>query len=380
MLDPQGRGLRDALLQAFAAGVDPPADGNAFDALALDVFAYAYHHIPPYRAYCHARGRDPGAVSSWLDVPAVPTAAFKELPFLADGASAERVFRTSGTTRGLEQRGEHHVADLDLYRASLRPTFRAFLLPDDARLPFFSLMPPAARLRSSSLAFMIDDVAATFGAPGSAGFADEPGIDYPALDRAVEDVAERDTPVLLLGTSAAFIHWLDHLAGDGRAFRLPRGSRIMDTGGYKGRGRAVTREELASVYARRLGIDPVACVNEYGMTELLSQLYDRGFRDRHRGLRVEDSSGPDGGASPRKQGPWWLRSTAVDPDTLEPLPAGHSGLLRHFDLANLGTVPAVQTEDFGRVDAAGLVLTGRATGAPPRGCSIAMDLLLDAEP
>jgi hypothetical protein len=72
----------------------------------------------------------------------------------------------------------------------------------------------------------------------------------------------------------------------------------------------------------------------------------------------------------------WLRSVAVDPETLAPVPAGASGILRHVDLANLDSVAAVQTEDFGRVEEHGLVLEGRAAGAPPRGCSIAMDLLL----
>ena len=76
-----------------------------------------------------------------------------------------------------------------------------------------------------------------------------------------------------------------------------------------------------------------------------------------------------------------MRSLAVAPETLEPLPTGQPGLLRHIDLANLGSVPAIQTEDFGRVDDRGRVLLeGRAAGAPPRGCSIAMELLLGGAP
>jgi hypothetical protein len=64
--------------------------------------------------------------------------------------------------------------------------------------------------------------------------------------------------------------------------------------------------------------------------------------------------------------------------TLEPVPAGDVGLLRHFDLANLGSVIAVQTEDLGRIDDGALVLLGRASGARPRGCSIALDDLVEA--
>ncbi|NIU78712.1 MAG: hypothetical protein GWN71_35725, partial [Gammaproteobacteria bacterium] len=61
---------------------------------------------------------------------------FKELRLRDERRATERVFRTSGTTRGPQRRGEHHVADLGLYRGSLRATFRAFLLPDDRSLRF----------------------------------------------------------------------------------------------------------------------------------------------------------------------------------------------------------------------------------------------------
>ncbi|NIP83573.1 MAG: hypothetical protein GWM90_31850, partial [Gemmatimonadetes bacterium] len=64
------------------------------------------------------------------------------------------------------------------------------------------------------------------------------------------------------------------------SFALPAGSRLMDTGGYKGRGRRLDPTELRAVYGDRLGLPPWACVNEYGMTELLSQYYDTALRTR----------------------------------------------------------------------------------------------------
>jgi hypothetical protein len=77
-------------------------------------------------------------------------------------------------------------------------------------------------------------------------------------------------------------------------------------------------------------------------------------------------------------GPAWVRTRVVDPDTLEPVSPGSTGLLQHFDVANTGSVMAIQTEDMGVVEGEGFRLLGRATGAPPRGCSIAMDELLSA--
>jgi hypothetical protein len=71
-----------------------------------------------------------------------------------------------------------------------------------------------------------------------------------------------------------------------------------------------------------------------------------------------------------------VRTRAVDPDTLAPLPPGEVGILQHFDLANAGSVMAIQTEDLGVVAGDRFTLLGRSPGAQPRGCSIAMDILL----
>lgn len=369
MLDPEGRALAETLTALFGRGADTPLDDSAFDEHARRVVDYAIRRIPAYAAYCRARGIVAGDVPGWRDVPAVPTAAFKELRLLASGATADVVFRTSGTTRGRERRGEHHVASLDLYRAALRPAFRAALLHDDARLRFLSLMPAPADLPDSSLAFMIGDVMDAFGEPGGGVFAGPAGLDHAGLDAAVRRAAAEGAPVLLLGTTAAFIHWLDGLPA-GTRFALPTGSRLMDTGGFKGKGRSVPAREMRAAYEDRLGIPGRACINEYGMTEMLSQLYDTTLHD------------PDAPDEPRlKAPPPWVRSVAVDPESLDPLPAGAPGLLRHVDLANIGSVPAIQTEDLGRVDVGGrVVVEGRAPGATPRGCSLAMDLLLAGAP
>lgn len=370
-------GLRADLIRRFQ-DADAPIDDVTFTDLAVRVFSRNFETIPAYADYCRTRGLTPGTVDHWTRIPAVPTAAFSELTLRAEDMETERVFRTSGTTRGMARRGEHHVADLELYRTSLRSTFRSFLLPDDARLRFLSLMPAAHHIPDSSLAYMITDVMKTFGAEGSAAFATADGLDFDALTAATRAASEEDEPVLLIGTSAAFIHWLDRLVDEQVHPNLPEGSRLMDTGGHKGRGRQVPPEQLRAMYARTFGLPDHVCVNEYGMTELLSQRYDGELR-RH--LAGADEDGGNGGGGPRrKEGPGWLRTVAVDPEMLTPLPDGASGILRHIDLANMDSIVAVQTEDFGRVAPMGsgaVILEGRATGAPPRGCSLAMDLLLD---
>ncbi|MEX0891648.1 MAG: hypothetical protein WEB88_05700 [Gemmatimonadota bacterium] len=352
---------------------------DAFEALALRVFAWQYAHNEPYAAFCRRRGLTPDRVAHWTAIPAVPTQAFKALPLITAGGSGEAageaaLFRTSGTTQGRERRGEHHVSDPALYHASLLPTFAAYLLPDGARQPMCSLVPPAADVPDSSLAHMVDRVMAACGVPGGGVYVDGAGrLDRAGLEARLAEHVAAGTPVCLLGTSLALLRWLEELDAAGRSFALPAGSRLMDTGGYKGNEREVSEAALRRTYGRVLGLPADHCVNEYGMTELLSQYYDDVLR-----RRVLGGAGPPAGPRP-KAGPPWLRALAADPDTLAPLPPGEEGILRHVDLANLGSVAAVQTEDVGVVLADGrILLKGRLASAEPRGCSRAMDQLLDA--
>ena len=74
--------------------------------------------------------------------------------------------------------------------------------------------------------------------------------------------------------------------------------------------------------------------------------------------------------------PPWARVVAVDPETLAPVPDGATGIARIEDLANVDSAFAVLTQDRVKRVAAGFELLGRAPGAPPRGCSIALDEML----
>jgi hypothetical protein len=364
--------LHRELEEAFRGGVERWPE-ERFEGLATRVFDWQFRSNPVYRRFCESRGATPSTVRAWPDAPAVPAAAFKRLPFVSGDASrVERVFRTSGTSQG--RRGEHHVSSLALYRASLLPTFRARVRPDGP-LPFLSLIPSPDVVPDSSLSTMVGIAMAELGAAGSAWFADGERVDFAGFERALRGAEAEGRPVLVLGTAFAFVHWLDGLAARGAAaFRLPPGSRVLETGGFKGRSRSVPREELYGSLSETLGIGPEWIVNEYGMTELLSQYYEAGL-----GIPAPaGASLAQALAARRLVPPPWLRFRILDPVTLAPLPDGERGLVAHFDLANVGSVAAVLTEDFGRRDGEGLELFGRAPGAEPRGCSVAMDELLGA--
>ncbi len=335
---------------------------EAFGALALDLFAAQFAHNPAYRRLCQYRGVAPAKVTSWRGIPAVPTSAFKECELTClSPERRERVFYSSGTTGQRPSRHFHDAQSLALYEASVWPWFAEHLLPESGGpLPaLVALTPPPALAPHSSLVHMLATVGRMAGEVAFLGGIDPEGAWELSGERVLAAVTGKAAagPVLILGTAFNFVHWLDYLAAGGVRLRLPAGSRVMETGGYKGRSRVVPKAELHAAITDRLGVAPECIVCEYGMSELGSQAYDG----------VAGRGGPGGG---RLGFPPWARAVVVSPETGAEVAEGETGLIRVFDLANVWSVMAVQTEDLGGRRGAGFELLGRATPAEPRGCSL----------
>lgn len=350
--------------RAWGSGEEGAWSDAAFETLSLRAFELQHRGNRLFRRFCDARGIGRGDPDAWREVPPVPTAAFREVDLVVGRpAGVDLVFRTSGTSRGVGERGRHLVPRPSLYRASLEATFRRLVL-SDGRRPLASLVPPFDCNGDSSLAWMIDRLMETFGADGSRWLADADGIDWDAAEAFAARAADEGRPVGLLGTTLAMDAWARRRKErGGDAPRLPAGSIVMDTGGAKGRD-GLERPDLLDEIHDLFGVRPSDVVNELGMTELLSQRYGRA-----------PSSNPS--APVRLRAPPWLRSRALHPVTLEELPPGEVGVLCHHDLANLGSVCSVLTEDLGRVVEGELEWVGRVEGSPSRGCSLATAELLE---
>lgn len=155
---------------------------------------------------------------------------------------------------------------------------------------------------------------------------------------------------------------MDALQARGLRFRLPGGSRLLDTGGFKGQSREMDMEAFYEALSATFGLPRSACINMYGMTELSTQFYD------------------DGNAvlPALKSGPHWIRSRVLDPLTGQEMPQGERGILAHTDLGNFNSVTTILTEDVGVAVDGGFLLLGRAQGAQAKGCSMAVDEFLRA--
>jgi hypothetical protein len=350
-----------AAFDAWSAGLGS-WDEVTIDAWARRAFRLQFEGNRAYGRYCEARGVAPEDVTGWRDVVPVPTTAFRVVDLVVgSGAAVSLTFLTSGTTRGRSNRGRHLVRAPELYRASLRAGFQHFVMRGRETAAIVTLPPSFTLDSDSSLGWMLDDVRAGLGSGDGIGVATPGGIDWARLDREVSESVRSGRPLCILGTTVGFAGWLDRMEG-GRSpsVRLPAGSAVMDTGGLKGRP-GVQRSSVVRGLVDGLGLAEDAVVNEFGMTELLSQRY--GYGDPAHPLL----------------GPPWLRSRVLDPVSLEELPDGEVGILCHYDLANLGSVCAVLTEDQGRIVGDGIEWIGRTAGASPRGCSLATAELLEAQ-
>jgi len=365
------------LRRAIVLGQGTPEWGGgvfpAFDHLALALFARQFEHNAPYRRLCEARRARPDTVADWTAIPAVPTSAFKEWQLSCLPAEARiAVFQSSGTTGQAPSRHFHNAASLALYEASLLAWFNAHLPSAFGPCSLVVLTPPPAQAPHSSLVHMFETLrrALSFAEAPFVGQVAEDGawsLDVDAALQLMRKAIAGAQPLLLLGTAFSFVHLLDYLADRGRRFELPAGSCAMETGGYKGRSRALPKAALHALISERLGIQPDRIICEYGMSELSSQAYDCVINSSHTALGIPNFTQP---AARAFRFPPWARVRIISPETGAEAGTGETGLIRVFDLANAYSVLAVQTDDLGIRRGNGFELAGRAALAEPRGCSL----------
>ena len=319
----------------------------------------------------------------------MPTSAFKELELSCIPPDKHTtVFHSSGTTEHKPSRHFHCAESLAVYEASLWHWFERNVIgargAGRGALGLLVLTPPPEQAPHSSLVHMFEIVRQKFGAPDSV-FVGKIGangawmLDFEAALTAIQrggDSEERRnfpnargaalcrdaaTPQILLGTAFSFVHLLDYLVERNLRVELPAGSRVMETGGYKNRSRSMPKSELHALISERLGVPLQNIICEYGMSELSSQAYDQEIKNSK--LKIQNSER-------RLRFPPWARVQIVSPETGREVAVGETGLIRVFDLANVFSVAAIQTEDLGIRRGDGFELIGRAQLAEPRGCSL----------
>jgi hypothetical protein len=327
-----------------------------FAALALETHAFQRRWNAPYAAWC---SRLPEA-KSWQEIPAVPQGMFKRYRLSCFPEKLSKTtFRTSGTTG--ETRGEHHLRDTHIYDAAVVMGWKRLRLP--SHLAIFLTASPVD-VPDSSLLHMFGTLGRAYfrsRAFGEGNFMCHPDgrLDESRLTPLFRDLALQRAPIAFFGTALSFLNLFEWM-GENR-LTLVNGSYALETGGFKGSGRDIAKKDLYAMFESHLGIPADQIWNEYGMCELGSQFFTHGLNHPHAG-------GP------------WVRALVVSPHTGSEVAVGETGVLRIFDLANVGSVLAIQTADLAIRHETGFTLLGRDPGALPRGCSRTADEAMRTPP
>ena len=185
-------------------------------------------------------------------------------------------------------------------------------------------------------------------------------FEFARLRETLSAQIEARRPVAICGTAFSFVHLIEAWA-DLPPLRLPRGSWLLETGGFKGRSREISKAELYAQLAATFTVSDKAIWNEYGMSELSSQAYAQGTHGLH-------------------HTPPWARVLVCDPATGREVRVGQRGLVRWIDLANTDSVMAVQTLDVAERAPHGFRLIGRLPRTELRGCSLSAEDLAAKSP
>ncbi|MFH0761401.1 MAG: acyl transferase [Bacteroidota bacterium] len=303
----------------------------------INTFRYQASGNPIYTEYLCLIGCNPDDLNSIDSIPFLPIEFFKTHRVVTGAGTETRIFKSSGTTGNPVS--SHYILDEQVYIESFTRCFRLFF-GDPSSYCLLAQLPSYLERQDSSLVFMADHLIRLTGHPLSGFYLDN-------LDELAENLRRLEKSgqkTILMGVSFALLDFADqfpmHLTS----------TRIIETGGMKGRRQEITRDELHEILQKAFRVNTIG--SEYGMTELLSQAWSTGsglFRT-----------------------PPWMRIVIRDPyDPLRNLPAGKTGGINIIDLANYRSCSFIQTQDLGRLhDDGSFEVLGRMDNSDVRGCNL----------
>lgn len=331
-----------------------------FNNLAVTLFTYQYENSLSYRQFSIQQEKSPKTIKEWKDIPPVPINVFKSI-FLSccEQNDLGTTFMTSGTTKnGI--RGKSYHPSLKVYDHSMLKNFKNRFMKEKDNIDMGILFPDVSIMPNSSLAHYLSLALKYFGTSNSGYRLNENGINFKQLFNDLDASEKNGTPYAILGASFSMVHLMDEMVKTNRTFNLPLGSKVLDTGGFKGQSRNISPDEFYKQLSNSLGIPRKNCINMYGMTELSSQFYDNGNEI----------------CPSIKSGPHWIKSRVINPLTKADVTQGTRGVLVHTDLAHFNIASTILTEDLGIEKENGFLLLGRAGIEESKGCSMAVDEFL----
>ena len=318
-------------------------DSIPFKKRCLDLFDFQFKHNQVYRTFSETLGVNPGKISSVIQIPLLPIEAFKRSRVVTNQPSGEpeAYFESSGTS-GMD-RSQHIVLDQSVYINSVLSGFNKHFNCDHSALACY--MPGYRQNRHSSLIKMAEILIEND--PSGLSRFIQTSDD---LCKMIENVNQYGKKLVLFGAAFGLLDMIEQ-------WDIPDTTNIevIETGGMKTYRREINKQELRKRLSDGFNIPPKSIHSEYGMCELLSQMYAIG--------------------SEWFSYPHWMHITIRNSDnSMREEVYGAEGKIGIIDLANLYSCPFILTEDRGVMNREGQFrVLGRWNNENLRGCNFLID-------
>lgn len=309
-----------------------------FEEMAFEVFKYQYAENKIYSNFCNYLGRTPRNTHSLTNIPFLPIELFKSQKIVSGKNENYRIFESSGTTGGLTSK--HYVADEFFYHKNCKDIFEASY-GDTTQHALLFLLPSYLERGNSSLVSMAKHLLENNTNKLSGFYLNN----YSALEKQIKEAIDKNEKIILLGVTFGLLDFLEQLSSTLEYHKLT----IMETGGMKGRRKELTRDEVHKLLLSKVNVPAIH--SEYGMTELLSQIYSfgEGIFAQNNKIKV------------------FIRELQ---DPLAVRAAGKGGI-NVIDLANIDSISFIATQDQGEIlENGNFKVTGRIDHSDIRGCNL----------
>ena len=315
-------------------------DSNeTFNELILEAHDFQKRNCQTLKNYTDQNCKNP---QSWKEITPIPTEAFKSAKIISfPEKRISKTFLTSGTTG--DSKGQHHFLDTSLYEKSILATWKKLNLP---KLPLICLTQSHECNNKSSLIHMFKTL------NGKHLINSSGEINFEKINSFFK---HNNSPIVFAGTAIAFLELIKNSSNTN--IELPKGSWVLETGGYKGMKKSVNKDTFYAEISELFNLPIDKIINEYSMTELSSQFYSFGLNHTHKSAH-------------------WLKAKVVIPGKNTEAQDGEKGILAIYDLANLGSSVAIMTGDIAIKKGNEFELVGRDETLTPRGCSLAAEELI----
>ncbi|WP_234572160.1 LuxE/PaaK family acyltransferase [Rhodohalobacter sp. 614A] len=313
----------------------------SFEKRCKTVFQFQVENSPIFKRFVEPFGLRANDHPASYEIPLLPIRGFKDGKIITQlNREPELTFKSSGTSD--MSLSVHRVLSQKIYEAAILKEFQTYFPFEDYIVLFH--LPGYDQNPHSSLIWMAKYLIES-DPSGDSQFVSKEDLEN--LDFRFPD---RKKKFLLFGAAFGLMDFLDS-----SKFNPIDDLEILETGGMKTHRREMTKPELRRALSDGFEIPLENIHSEYGMCELLSQMYAIGEE--------------------WFQTPHWVQVSIRDPKNPSRIcDVGEEGKIGIIDLANVYSCSFILTDDRGVMNETGLFkVLGRWNSEDLRGCNFLID-------